>query len=396
MRRLTTRRERSALAALFTLAACAQTGTLPGGPEDPLPPRLVGIAPDTGATSVTPRHVVFRFDEVVSERPGGSSSRGLADLFIISPEAGETAVDWGREEVRVSPRRGWRENTTYTVTLLPGMSDLRRNVSREGASIVFSTGPTIAGGTIAGRLFDWVAGRPVGGRIEAWAPGDTLDADTTRWVAAADSSGRFALGNMPAGSYVVRGFVDQTPNGRLDRSEAWDSTLVALADSVRVELLAFVHDSAGPGISGVEVRDSVTLRVTLDRPMLAELPIPPGVFALRAADSSEVPVVSVLTRRVADSLEAAARPADTAAAPPRPAPARAAVAAPSRPSPPTELVVQLGGPVVPGTEYRLHAELRGLLGTSRGSDYRFTPSAAPEAGAAEPPAPSPRPAAPRP
>jgi hypothetical protein len=396
VRRLTTRRGRTTLAALLTLAACAQTGTLPGGPEDPLPPALVGIAPDTGATNVTPDHVVFRFDEVVSERPGGSSSRGLADLFIISPEAGETTVEWGREEVRVSPRRGWRENTTYTVTLLPGMSDLRRNVSREGASVVFSTGPSIAGGSIAGRLFDWVAGRPVAGRIEAYAPGDTVDADTTLWVAAADSSGRFALANVPAGSYIVRGFVDQTPNRRLDRSEAWDSTLVSLTDSARIELLAFVHDSAGPGISSVEVRDSVTLRVTLDRPMLPELPIPPGVFSLRAADSSEVPVAGVLTARVADSLDAAARPPDTTAARPRATPPRATAAAPSRPSPPTVLVVRLGRPVVPGTEYRLHAELRGLLGTMRGSDYRFTPPAPTEADAAEPPAARPRTAAPRP
>ena len=399
MRRLTRRRGRTTLAALLSLAACAQPGTPPGGPEDPLPPTLVGIAPDTGATNVTPDHVVFRFDEVVSERPGGASSRELADLFIISPEAGETRVDWGREEVRVSPRRGWRENTTYTVTLLPGMSDLRRNVSRTGASVVFSTGSTIAGGSIAGRLFDWVAGRPVAGRVEAFAPGDTLDADTTRWVAAADSSGRFTIANVPSGSYIVRGFVDQTPNRRLDRSEAWDSTLVSLADSARIELLAFVHDSVGPGISSVEVRDSVTLRVTLDRPMLPELPIPPGVFSLRAADSSEVPVVAVLTARVADSLEAAARPPDTATVRPRAAPPRAADAAPSRPSPPTVLVVRLGRPLVPETEYRLHGELRGLLGTARGSDYRFTAAAPAAADTADPAAPAvsrPPSAAPRP
>jgi hypothetical protein len=374
VRRLTTLRALSVLLAAAAPAACANVRQPPGGPDDPLPPRLVAVSPDTGATGVTPRHVVFRFDEVVSERPSGSSTRGLEDLFLVSPEMGETSVDWGRDEVRVRPRRGWRPGTTYTVTLLPGMTDLRRNVSREGASIVFSTGPTIADGSIAGRLFDWVAGRPIAGRIEAWAPDDTADADTTRWVAAADSSGRFTLENLPAGRYVVRGSVDQTPNRRLDRSEMWDSVAVPLLDTARVELLAFVHDSAGPGLSGVEVRDSVTLRVTLDRPMFPELPIPPGAFTLRAADSTLVPISSVLPARIADSL-AAAR-ADTAAPRARPAEARPPAATPSRPSPPRELVVRLARPLADSTEHRLRAELRGLLGTVRASDYRFTTAAA--------------------
>jgi hypothetical protein len=374
---MTTRR--TALAGLAGLVACAEMQRPRGGPEDPVPPVVVAIAPDTGATGVSPRAVVFRFDEVVAERPGVSSARTLADLVLVSPESGESRVEWDREELRVRPRRGWRPNTTYTVTLLPGVADLRRNVMREGARVVFSTGPALSGSSIAGRLFDWVADRPAAGRIEAYAAGDTADADTTRWIAAADSTGRFELTYLPAGRYIVRGYVDQTPNRRLDRSEAWDTATVVLADSARVELLAFVHDSAGPGISAVEVRDSVSLRVSLDRPLLPEPRYPPGMFTLRAADSTSIPVVAVLTVRAADSLRAAALPADTtagAARPPRPA-LRDTTARPSRPAPPKEVVVFLGRPLVASTEYRLHAELRGLLRTTRGSDYRFTVPASP-------------------
>jgi hypothetical protein len=407
VRRLT--RRAATLAALVgtaALGACAEMQRPRGGPEDPLPPRVVGISPDTGTTGVRPRAVVFRFDEVVSERPGASSAHSLADLVLVSPESGETRVDWDREELRVRPHRGWRENTTYTVTLLPGIADLRRNVAREGARVVFSTGSSIAGASVAGRLFDWVADRPMAGRIEAWSAGDTADADTTRWVAAADSTGRFELTYMPAGRYIVRGYVDQTPNRRLDRSEAWDTVSVVLGDSARVELLAFVHDSAGPGISSVEVRDSVSLRVGLDRPLLPEPRYPPGMFTLRAADSTSIPVAAVLTVRAADSLRAAAQSGDTTAPrvrPPRPA-LRDSTARPSRPAPPNEVVVFLGRPLTPGTEYRLHAELRGLLRATRGSDFRFTSAAAPTPAAgdtsarvrpagAAPPRPQPRPPA---
>ena len=63
----------------LSLAACASASPPPGGPPDSEPPRLVKITPDTGAVSVRPPKVVFRFDEVVSERPQGAATlAGLA------------------------------------------------------------------------------------------------------------------------------------------------------------------------------------------------------------------------------------------------------------------------------------------------------------------------------
>src|SRR5687768_13727930 len=75
---------RAALAwLLLSIAACASPGPPPGGPEDPDPPELVAITPDTMATGASPRAVVFRFNEVVSERPQGATT--LGGLFLISP-----------------------------------------------------------------------------------------------------------------------------------------------------------------------------------------------------------------------------------------------------------------------------------------------------------------------
>lgn len=357
---------------LAMLAACASPGLPPGGPEDPNPPELVAITPDTMATGTSPRAVVFRFNEVVSERPRGATT--LGGLFLISPRDGAPEVDWNRTALTVRPRRGWRRNTTYTVTMLPGLVDLRGNVREEGAVAIFSTGPSIPRTSINGQVFDWAAGAPAQrALVEAISRPDSIV-----YIAQTDSAGRFRIPYVPPGSYTVRAFVDANNNRGFDERELWDSARVVLADSARIELLAFAHDTIGPRISGVTVVDSVTLRVSFDRGIDPAQPIAPALFTLRARDSSLVPLAAARNAREWDRARAAA--ADTIA------PDTAARGArPSRPSPVSEIVIELRRPLEPGGTYRLQASgMRGLLLTPRTSDRAFTvPERPPPAAAAD-------------
>src|SRR5690349_7057114 len=91
--------------AAIIIAACASPGVPPGGPVDTQAPEVVKIVPDSGKTGTTPPAVVFRFDEVVSDRPSGAPS--LGSLFLISPRNGDVRVDWHRNELEVRPRKGW-------------------------------------------------------------------------------------------------------------------------------------------------------------------------------------------------------------------------------------------------------------------------------------------------
>src|SRR4051812_45548141 len=77
----------AAVTAFILLAGCASPGVPPGGPVDTQAPQIVRIIPDSAKTGTTPPQVVFRFDEVVSERPSGVPS--LSALFLISPRDGE-------------------------------------------------------------------------------------------------------------------------------------------------------------------------------------------------------------------------------------------------------------------------------------------------------------------
>jgi len=390
-------RLRFALAAVLAAAGCASPGLPPGGPEDPNPPKLVRITPDTGRVNTRPPRVVFQFDEVVSERPQGAVS--LDRLFLISPRDGEPDVDWNRDAITVKPHRGFRANTVYTVTMLPGLVDLRGNVRKEGAQTVFSTGPTIPRSRISGVVFDWVAGN-----VATTPLVEVIQRpDSVVYVTVADSSGRFVFPYLAPGHYTVIALQDANANRALDPRESWDSVEVVLTDSAVVEMLAFVHDSTGPGIREVTVADSVTLRVALDRPMDPTLPLAPALFTLRAADSSAVAIAAVATSAAFDSTRAnapggkpaagarpqGARPAPRPPAFPPPAPPTAEPSVrdtipvdslrasrgprPSRPVPPSELVLRTARPLALGASYRLDTPgLRGLLGTSRASSRVFT------------------------
>lgn len=279
------------------LAACASQGIPPGGPPDTTPPTLLRVSPESGSVSVTPGSVEFRFAEVVSERPRAAQS--LDQLVLISPSDGPASVSWARDRLIVRARRGWRANTAYSVTILPGLVDLRGNAANRPFRTVFATGATIPTGVLRGVAFDWIAGRAApGARIEATVAGDTL----LKYAAAADSTGRYVLSSLPAQTFLLRSWIDQNNNGVRDTREAWDTVTVALADSARRDLYAFPHDTIGARIAEVTVTDSLTIRVRFDHPLRPERPIALTQVSLRrVSDSVDVGLLRILSAALHDS-----------------------------------------------------------------------------------------------
>jgi len=403
------------LARLAVVAAawsCASASIPPGGPETYDPPKVLRARPDTNAVNVRAGGVTYSFDKVVSERPVGAADLGA--LFLISPSHGAPNVSWRRTTISVSPKGGFRPNTTYRVRMLSGLADLEGNVDSTGSVIVFSTGATIARGNLRGIVFDWMAEKVAPQAFIEAFPLPT-DRDSTRYIAQADSMGRFDLGNVPAGRYVLRASVDQNKNRYLDPRELYDTMTVTLADSLRREILTFVHDTIGAGIQTVTIVDSLTLRVQMDRALDTTFVIDTTHFTLRAKDSTLVRIARALSRRAddarredslrtkaiqdsvqkaakADSAKADSAKGDTARAP-RPAlppPTRRSVDSvvarltgrdtarkepppkPSIPAPVNEIILRLATPLQPSTSYRLRAiDMRTLLKRTRTSERVF-------------------------
>lgn len=377
---------------------------IPGGPEDHTPPQIVRVTPDTNAVNFHGGAVDFRFDGVVSDRSG--PTQDLNGLFLISPRDGAPRVNWHRDHIDVRPQRDWRPNTTYTVTLLPGLADLSNNITKYSFSLVFSTGPSIPRFGILGRVFDWsaqrVAPKAIVEAIQRIDSTATQRADSIVYVNVADSTGQFHLGPLPAGRYAVVAFLDRNQNFKRDVGELWDSTRVDITDAQPyLEMLAAQRDTIGPEIAAAEEVDSVTIRVTFDKPLNPDAAVDRTHFRVTTADSTTLAVVSArtLAQYQADREKArndSAATADSLAAlrdttrrpvlpgrrpqPTRPGAGAAEAIKPSRPAPSTEVMIQLalGSRLAPLTTVRVTAtDMSNLLGYRKSSTRVFATPAAP-------------------
>ena len=399
------RRLIAAAAAALLAAGCAQAGFPPGGPEEKVPPKLLSVKPESGAVNVLPHEVSLQFDEVLNEQSGGAD---LDQSVIISPTAGKLDVGWHRTRLTVRGDDDFKPNTAYTITLFPGLSDLRGNVRKDPVVTVFSTGASIPSSHVSGTAFDWVAGKPL---TNAWAQAISVADTNVVYLARTDSSGRFTIPHVPSGAYTVRAFGDANNDRLIDLREPWDTAGVILRDSTRVELLAFIHDTIGARISQVSSTDSVTLRVRFDKPLDPSAPIAASLFAIKAPDSSAVPIRLAQSSIVWDSTHAGAvPPSDSARAADslrttdslRTADSLRAVAArrargnvardttqrapapkPSRVSPTTDVVIVTGAPLDTGKSYRIEwHDVRNLMRKASTGSFLYT---VPKPGAAGPP-----------
>ena len=381
---------RGLIAAALLLVACASAGPPPGGPEDRSPPRLVRVTPDTNAVNVSSKEATFFFDETINDR--GTDAQDVTNMFLVSPSDGTPRVGYHRSRIDVRPRHGFRPNTAYTITLLPGLTDLRNNTMKTGHTIVFSTGPTIPALRITGIAFDWGQEQPlVRALIEA------ITADSSIYLAQSDSSGRFAVGPLNPGSYLVRATLDQNQNHRADRNEPFDTVRVSAPQSAPIELLTAPRDTLPARIVNVAVADSLTLRVVFDRLLDPSQQFPPGNFHLAGADSVRIPITAVRTPHQDAALASArlqatldsARRADSIAGRPRPPAQQPPAPADSLPRPSvrapfTTISLVLPRPLAPNSSYRLRVTtIRALSRRETGSERTFT---TPRPAPARPPA----------
>jgi hypothetical protein len=362
------------------LPACARIEPPPGGPPDAAPPRLIATRPDSFARLTAFRGVAeFQFDEVVSE--GGSPNRGdgtggLEKLVILSPSERVPEVSWRRSRITVRPREGWRPNRIYRVELLPGVTDLRDNRSRDGVVLTFSTGAPRPPTTLEGRVVDWNTSRPAPGALVI----ASLLPDSLPYRGVADSGGRFSLGPLPQGEYSVSGVLDQNGDHRQDPREAYGVARVAQGRTNVGELWTFVHDTNPPRIQTVAVDDSTKATITFSQKLDPRQRFGPRDVRLRLLpDSTPVAVASLLPQPVDDSLrptrvpaadttlgrDSAGRPDTTRAGRRVVPPGRAAPAdtvKPTRPPLYERLILRVPKPWRPGS--RMVVEVRGVKNVS--------------------------------
>jgi hypothetical protein len=369
----------SVVAVLAMAAACASPGLPPGGPTVSAFPRVIATLPETSAVNVRPNKLLLRYDDVIGEQAAGGP---LSRLVLLSPWDGEPRVEWRRTGMTIRPKGAWRTNTAYTVTVLPGVADLRGQPSPYGYKLRFSTGSVIPTSVVRGVAFDWLLAKPL-----AKATVTAIDVKDTSlvYISVADSSGRFEIPAMPPGQYLVRVFDEKTPNRLLEAREPWDTATVTLTDSARAELYVFVHDSTPVRINEIRRTDSVTISLQLDKPLKPAVAIPLSSVRVVLADSTEVKVLALLSaadaRAEQERADSVTRMKDTTQRPGSRAPQAArrtidpnqrrdtlpVIPPPkaNRIPPVQELVLRMAQPTTPGTTYRVTLTgVQNLLGIS--------------------------------
>ena len=299
-------------ALLLALDSCGHILPPPGGPTDKAPPHLLGTVPESLSVRRDFKgEVEFRFDEVVSE--GGTPNFGLGTgdlekLIVVSPANRVPDVHWRRDRITVKPRGGWRPNTVYRVELLPGVADLAGNRTTTGRILTFTTGAPLPVRTLRGTVVEWSTQQP---RPQA-AVEAVLLPDSLVYRGITDSTGRFALGPLPPGPYLVYGVIDQNGNVRRDRGEAFDSVRLAAGRDSVGELWAFRHDSTAVRAGTATSTDSLSIVVTFTQQLDPYQVFRPDSVQVRSLpDSLPLKVVAILPRELYDSTFGPRRPVDT-------------------------------------------------------------------------------------
>ena len=152
---------------------------------------------------------------------------------------------------------------------------------------------------------DWSTNRPaVQALVEALLLPDSLP-----YRGLTDSTGRFSLGPLPAGEYLVKGVIDQNHDFQPSPREAFDSIRILAKDTTgRVgELWTFVHDTAAARIRTITVADSVSARVEFSQFLDPRQKLALTSVTLRSLpDSAAAKVTSLLPKPLDDSLHARA------------------------------------------------------------------------------------------
>lgn len=257
--------------ALVLLAGCAGQVPPGGGPLDTIPPAVIHTVPDTNATHVSASSIEFEFSEYVDRR-------SVEESIFISPYLGKLEFDWGTTDVTVHFSDTLRRNTTYVVSIGTDVVDVRaNNRMAQGFTLAFSTGDSLDGGSIRGRVFD---DQPNGVMMFAYNLAginpDTLNPAHVKpdYIMQTGADGKFQFRNIALSTYRIIAVRDEYKNYIYDREvDAFgvgqgDVTLTP--DHPGVAGLQFrlaKEDTTWPFVASITAADRYHLTVRFSEPV---------------------------------------------------------------------------------------------------------------------------------
>jgi Bacterial Ig-like domain len=248
-----------AIAVCIFFASCAHQSAPGGGPDDKTSPSIVTISPMDESVNVNPKgRITIAFSEWISSK----SDKGIS---IYPPVNIKTVVS--RNKLDIIPLKGFKDSTTYHISITTQLLDLHNNPILSPLSITFSTGPSLDSGKLAGCIIDpsrkYLQPKVVLFKRERLNP-DSMFTGTPDYLTQTDSLGLFEFKNIKNGWYYSVAFLDQNSDNRIQPSKepvysTSDSLLMISAKEQSVFLFPSSYDTTTLRLSNIKAQSSTIL-----------------------------------------------------------------------------------------------------------------------------------------
>jgi len=185
---------------IISCYGCANIIPPSGGPRDTLPPRLINASPKDSATNVMTKNITLNFDEFVDVK-------SIQENLVVSPITKSIpAVDYKLRSVIVKFKDTLEPNTTYSLNFGDAIKDVNEGNAAKNFTYVFSTGKTIANGSLGGKVITAETGKVDSSLIVVLHRNLSDTAvlkEKPRYYTKLDGKGAFKFKNVEPGTYAA-------------------------------------------------------------------------------------------------------------------------------------------------------------------------------------------------
>jgi len=234
----------------LVVAGCAKIQSPPGGPIDKTPPKIIETTPSDMEKSVDVDAIItIEFSEGIVKDP---------ECFVVQPTLENMKINFRGRKVLIK-HSPFEEKATYVVSVLPTLTDLRKNMMGETQSFAFSTGESIDSGLISGYVYESRTYTPVTDAIiEAYDDISFNDVIRSTW---SGDDGSFTLNYLPKGEYYLLAKVLKG-DGILIKIGVSRNRMPTMSKGIMISLTDV--DTIPPKITLIEMRDNSTLKISFD------------------------------------------------------------------------------------------------------------------------------------
>ncbi len=221
---------RWAFIVLLLLCACAQVGTITGGPADEIAPQVLSETISDKQRNVKTSEQLLVFDEYIKlDQPQQRIQLMPADSRLQYELKGKT--------LRILFLDALQPQTTYTLLSNAGIKDLTEG-NDSLMTWTFSTGPTLDSLVLNARAKEWVPNNKPSTIYLGLFQTDT--SRSARYIGRFDQKGQLQLKGLKDGAYYLKAYIDENQDGTCSATESQDILFAPLTLSqFQADTLAF-------------------------------------------------------------------------------------------------------------------------------------------------------------